>query len=82
MIAKTAAYENLAMMKRARTIIVDCSERVCVNCEYYEQYHRQNRGNVYGWIGTDKGYCIRKERSKGPLARACREFEGVPTTRV
>ncbi len=77
---RAAAFENLAAVKRCVNITVDRSERVCVNCVYYERYYRQNRGNIYGWTGTNKGYCIKHERGRGPLTRVCREFEGVPTT--
>ena len=74
MTAKVESYLAKRNLK-ARNIIINGSERVCVNCIWYEQYYRQNRGNVYGWVPTSTGYCIRTECTRGPLRQTCQYFE-------
>lgn len=71
----TAKVENLCMKKRTHSVCVDSDERVCVNCIYYEQYFRQNRGNVYGWTPTSTGYCLLHDERRGALRQVCKDFE-------
>lgn len=73
----TAKFENFVLNHRSgnQSVAVNSSERVCVNCIWYEQYFRQNRGNVYGWTPTSTGYCIFNECMRGPLRQPCKYFE-------
>ena len=71
----TAKVENACAQKRSRSISVDGSDRACINCIWYEQYYRRNRGNVEGWIPTSSGRCLAHDKTRGPLHRPCREFE-------
>ena len=43
-----AKIEQVCAKKHDKGIFVDDTVRACINCAWYEQYHRQNRGNVYG----------------------------------
>ena len=70
-----ARVENIAMRKKCRTICVDASLRACINCVWYEQYYRQNRGNVSAYIPVSTGICLLDDSRNNPLRRACREFE-------
>lgn len=70
-----ARRENLAMGIKGQSIAVDRTEQVCVNCAWYEQYFRQNRGNVYGFVPISTGYCLQKECRRGALRQACKDFE-------
>ncbi len=71
----TAKVENYCLRKQSKAITVDEKTRACINCEWYEQYFRKNRGNVSAWIPTDCGYCILKDRRRKPLAQPCKEFD-------
>ena len=70
----TAKVENLCARKRTKQIVVDAGERACINCVWYEQHYRQNRGNVAMWVPVCAGWCLRQDRPKGPLTRPCRNF--------
>lgn len=71
---REAKAAMLAENKKAHRVTVEASARACINCQYYEQYYRQNRGNIYGWVPISKGYCLRKECERGALRQPCREF--------
>lgn len=71
--SKTARVENHP--RKVRLIYVDEETRACINCAWYEQYFRQNRGNVYNWIPVDTGHCILRDCQRGPLRQACKDFE-------
>ncbi len=58
-----------------RSVTVEHDARACVNCIWYEQYFRHNRGNVVGWIPTSTGYCLRNEQKRGALRKPCKDFE-------
>ncbi len=66
--------ENLCMNLKGKSITVNRTERVCVNCAWYEQYYHQNRGNIYAWVPTSTGYCLAKECRRGALRQACPQF--------
>ncbi len=70
-----AMIEELGMSKRPRMVSVDEGLRVCVNCAYYEQYFRRNRGNVATYVGVGAGYCLLKDKEKRPLDQPCKCFE-------
>lgn len=70
-----AKRENTAMNLSGCSIHINRSERRCVNCTYYEQYFRQNRGNLYGWVATCDGYCMKHECKRGALRQPCKDFE-------
>lgn len=69
-----AQRETLCMNLKGKSITVNRTERVCVNCAWYEQYYHQNRGNIYAWVPTSMGYCLAKECRRGALRQACRQF--------
>lgn len=59
----------------SKTVSVDSNVRACINCQWYEQYYRKNRGNIVSWVGTCKGYCLLKGEHRGALRQPCKEFE-------
>jgi len=65
---------SLAATRKARSVSVEASARACINCQHYEPYYRQNRGNLYGWVLTDSGYCLLKECGRGALRQPCKQF--------
>ncbi len=72
----SAKVENFCMREVAsQTISVDSSERVCVNCIWYEQYYRKNRGNVSMMVPTSSGHCLLKRCARGALRQPCKAFE-------
>lgn len=71
----SAKVENLCMTKKTKSISVDSSERACVNCIWYEQHYRQNRGNISAWVPTSTGYCLLKDVMRGALRRPCENYE-------
>lgn len=71
----TAKVENYCQNKRTSVVTVDQTERACINCIWYEQYYRRNRGNIVSWVPTCIGYCILKDQRRGPLRQPCRKFE-------
>ena len=75
--SKPAKVENYCQSHsfRAKSIAVDGATRACVNCIWYEQYHRQNRGNVYSWVPTCYGFCLLHERQRGALRQPCKDYE-------
>lgn len=58
-----------------KVVIADGRERACINCVWYEQFFRRNRGNLYGWTATPKGYCIRRNQYRDALRGACGSFQ-------
>ena len=54
---REAKAAMLAESRKTRHISVDSSVRACINCQYYEQYFHQSRGNIALWIPTCEGYC-------------------------
>lgn len=68
----------LAEDRKARRVTIETSARACINCQYYEQYFRSNRGNTYGWVPTDTGYCLLNECRRGALRQPCKEFLRQP----
>ena len=71
----TAKVANLCMTKKEKSVSVVEGERACVNCIWYEQYYRQNRGNVSAWVPTSTGYCLLKDERRGALRQPCRNYE-------
>ena len=63
--------ESYAMGLKTYSINVNTSERVCVSCDWFEQYYRKNRGNVYAWVPTSIGYCLAKQTRKGAMCKGC-----------
>lgn len=71
----TAKVENFYAQKFTKNIPVDTGEKVCLNCIWYEQYYRRNRGNIQMWVPTCSGYCILRDKQRGPLCQPCKDFE-------
>ena len=71
----TAKVENLCMKKKSHTITVDTNERACINCIWYEQHYRMNRGNVVLYVPLSKGYCLLNDCDRGALRQPCGKFE-------
>lgn len=69
-----AQRETLCMNLKGKSVTVNRTERVCVNCAWYEQYYHQNRGNICAWVPTSTGYCLVKECRRGALRQACPQF--------
>lgn len=70
-----AKVENLAMSKRDRRIVFSAKERRCINCIWYEQYYRANRGNVALWVPVCAGNCLLQDKAYSPFKAACKCFE-------
>lgn len=58
-----------------KLITIDGSDRACINCIWYEQYFRKNRGNLAGLVCTSIGWCIKREERRGALRQPCRDYE-------
>ena len=71
----TAKVEKLCMAKKDKNISVGENERACINCIWYEQYYRKNRGNVSSWVATSTGYCLLNDEKRGPMRQPCRSYE-------
>lgn len=76
--ALTAKVENYCYQHRrgtVKSITVDIGTRACINCIWYEQYYHQNRGNVYGFVPTDTGYCLLRDQRRGTMRQPCKDYE-------
>ena len=71
----TEKVENYCMKQKIRNITVNASERACINCIWYEQYYRKNRGNVVMWVPTSTGHCILQDSERGALRQPCDKYE-------
>lgn len=67
--------ENLCTRRKDKTITVNESEKACINCIWYEQHYRMNRGNVTAYVPLSSGYCLLKECDRGALRQPCERFE-------
>lgn len=70
-----AKRESIAMKQAGCNVYVNHSERACVNCAYYEQYFRKNRGNIDCMVPTSSGYCLLHQHPRGALRQPCGDFE-------
>ena len=59
----TAKVENYCAQKFTKNVPVDTGEKVCLNCIWYEPYYRRS------------GYCILRDKQRGPLCQPCKDFE-------
>lgn len=66
--------ETLGLKLKTKGLSIDASMRVCANCKWYEQYYRENRGNVRCYIPVPYGYCLQQPCPKSPLATPCKHF--------
>lgn len=75
--AMTAKVDNyLATHRRVvKSVCVDRSERACINCIWFEQYYRENRGNLKLYTPISSGYCLLHEQRKGAMTQPCKDFE-------
>ena len=73
----TAKVENYCIQhnSRSKSIVIEGSERACINCIWYEQYYHQNRGNISAWVPTSTGYCLRHDQQRGALRQPCKDYE-------
>lgn len=71
----SAKVENFCMKKKEKSITVNASERACINCIWYEQYYRKNRGNVSMMVPTSSGYCLLNDCERGALRQPCGKYE-------
>lgn len=71
----TAKVENHCMQKLNRSISVNASERACINCIWYEQYYRKNRGNISAWVPTSTGHCLLHDQRRGAMRKPCKDYE-------
>ena len=74
----TAKVENFCLHKKDKEIRVDKGVRACINCIWYEQFSRRGRGSVAFWEPTCYGFCLLRDKLRGPLCQPCREFEREP----
>lgn len=73
MVAKVENY--CAQHTRMKSISISGDTKACINCIWYEQYHRPNRGNVRTWVPTDIGNCILNDCLHRALDKPCKKFE-------
>ena len=73
----TAKVENHCMNLKTRSVVVDGSERVCLNCIWYEQYYHDSRGNIRLRVPTSTGFCRKHEQRRGCMRQPCRDFEKI-----
>lgn len=52
---RSVEAEILADSRRTKMIVIDHTERACINCQRYEPYIRENRGNIACRYLTSKG---------------------------
>ena len=71
----TAKVENYCAHKRTRQVSIETSERACVNCIWFEQHYRPNRGKVWGFVPISKGTCLLTGKTRGVLRQPCKRFE-------
>ena len=71
----TAKVENYCAHKRTRQVSIETSERACINCIWFEQHYRPNRGNVWGYVPISKGTCLLTGKTRGALRQPCHRFE-------
>ncbi len=71
----TAKVENYCAHKRTRQVSIETSERACINCIWFEQHYRPNRGNVWGFVPISKGTCLLTGKTRGALRQPCGQFE-------
>ena len=71
---RSVEAEIQAESRRTKSIVVDHTERACINCQRYEPYMRENRGNIACRYLTSKGYCLQWEEEKGALHPVCGKF--------
>lgn len=71
---RCAEAETQAESRRTKSIVVDHTERACINCQRYEPYMRENRGNIACRYLTSKGYCLQWEEEKSALHPVCGKF--------
>lgn len=73
----SAKVENYCLQRvsGAKSINVDGGEHVCINCIWYQQYFRENRGNIRMYTPISSGYCLLHEQKKGAMTQPCKDFE-------
>lgn len=64
----------LAESRRHIALHIDESEKVCLNCQYYEPRWRESRGNVYQMVRVNAGKCLKTMNERKPLSQPCKEF--------
>lgn len=74
MTAKVENYCNQRLGKTKR-IVVDPGVRACINCVWYQQYYRENAGNIRCVVPTSTGYCPLHDQQRGALRQPCRDYE-------
>lgn len=73
--SKSPKVEAYCLDKKVKLLTMIVEEKVCTNCIWYEQYYRKNWRDIRSYTPTCTGYCILNDKTKGPLQRACKEFE-------
>lgn len=71
----TPKVESYCMRRNDKSINVNSEERACINCIWYEQYYRKNRGNISCLVATSTGNCLLKGEQRGALRQPCEKFE-------
>lgn len=71
---RSAEAEIQAESRRTKMVVIDHTERACINCQRYEPYMRENRGNIACRYLTSKGYCLQWEEEKSALHPVCGKF--------
>lgn len=75
--ATTAKVENYCAHHTfgTKSISVDGSETACINCVWFEQHYRENRGNIRMFVPISSGYCLLHEQRKGAMTKPCKDYE-------
>ena len=70
-----AKVENYCIEKRTKSISVDKGVPACINCIWFEQHFRPNRGNIAAFVPLSTGYCLLRDKSRGTLEEPCKRYE-------
>lgn len=71
----TAKVECAVVCHKMRSIVIDSSEKACVNCIWYEPFFMNNRGNIRALLQTSGGRCMKHWKERKALDKPCRGFE-------
>lgn len=75
--AMSAKVENYCSQHTfgTKSICVERTERACINCIWFEQHYRMNRGNIKIYTPISSGYCLLHEQRKGAMTKPCKDYE-------
>ncbi len=73
--SRQAKVENYLECKKEKLVHIGGEVRGCINCIWFEQHYRRNRGNIYGFIPLVDGQCILTDEKHYVLDKPCKRYE-------